>query len=286
MKTLLSCALLLLLLAPARAAEPWFDHVLISNDDGIDDPRLVVLVQAFAAVSRVTVIAPLENCSGSSNYCSVFRRKEIVVEPRDLGPNVTAWGVDGFPGDCMLFAFETLLVDDLPDLVVSGVNSGPNLADAWIASGTLGVARLAANNGVPALALSALDRRDADMMAAVPAWAVELACSDAVRDLADGGYLSVNFPRVAPDDIRGVKWTGVGERIFHDAFDPGEPDAEGRVKWTLRYWTDDGDQPADADVPAYRAGWITVSPMRVGDLDADVLHAPPVLPDWNPEAVR
>ena len=283
----LACVLLLVLLAPLGAgAAPWFEHVLISNDDGIDDPRLVALVHAFAGVARVTVVAPLENCSGSSNYCSVFQRQELIAEPRDLGPNVTAWALDGFPGDCMLLALETLLADDLPDLVVSGVNSGPNLADAWIASGTLGVARLAANRGLPALALSALHARDAAMLAAVPAWAVELACSDAVRDLPDGAYLSVNFPRAAVDEVKGVKWAGLGARIFHDAFEPGVPDAFGRVVWTLKWWTDDGVQPVDGDVALYRDGWIVVTPLRVGDLDAEVLLAPPALPGWHPEDAR
>ncbi len=280
---LLLLGIALVVAAPAPAADaPWFDHVLVSNDDGIDDPRLIALAQAFAKVARVTVVAPLANCSGSSNYCSVFQGKALTVEPRDLGPGITAYGVDGFPGDCMLLALETLLADDLPDLVVSGVNSGPNLADAWIASGTLGVARLAANRGLPALALSALDDHEPAMLAAVPAWSVDLAASATVRDLPDGAYLSVNFPKMEMGEIKGVRWTGHGRRIFHDAYTPGEPDADGRVIGTLNWWTEDGDQPPDQDVALYRDGWITVSPMRVGDLDEKALSSPPVLPDWRP----
>lgn len=267
---------------PAASPDPWFSRVLITNDDGVDSPRLATLARAFAEVAEVVVVAPLDNCSGSTNYVSAFQRGEVAVEPRDLGPGIEAWGVDGFPGDCVLLALTGLMADAPPDLVVSGINSGPNLADAYLASGTIGAARLAAQENIPALALSNLDLDDPSMLEAVPRWCVQLAMSEAVQALGPRGYLSVNFPDGPADRVRGVCWASLGGKVFHDRFEPAGLDDRGRAVWRQRWWFDEGpDQPAAGDVARQREGWITVSPLRLNDLDADVLGAAPALPVWT-----
>lgn len=282
---LLRLLLLLCLAWPAAAASrdaaaPWFDTVLLTNDDGVDDPRLHALARAMAATgARTVVVAPRENRSGSGSYVSVFARKSLAVEPRDLGPGIEAWAVDGFPGDAVLWALLQLLRDDPPDLVLSGINSGPNLADGWIASGTIGAARLAAHEGVPAVAFSGLSRRDTLRMRTVPAWCAELAASDLVRDLPSGHYLNVNFPMDPERPIQGVAWCPPGARIFHDRFTGGEPDAHGRAVWNLEWRIEDGEQPEGGDVDLHREGWITVTPMRVGD--PLPTGKAPDLPDWR-----
>lgn len=280
---LLTVVLLLAAFSTAVAsATPWFDHVLVTNDDGIHNPRLIALAEAFAQVTRVTVVAPLENCSGSTNYVSAFQRHEVALEPVDMGDGITAWGVDGFPGDCVILATSGFLPDDPPDLIVSGVNSGPNLADAYLASGTIGAARLAAQQGIPAIAFSNLKPDDASMMDAVPRWCVALASTDAVRDLEPGEYLTVNFPRGPASEVQGVRWAGLGAQVFYDAFELAEVGDDGRQVWKQRWWFEDGDQPADGDVALQRSGWITVTPMRLGDEDAGRLEAGGALPDWRP----
>ncbi len=274
--------LLILLLCPAAAlaGTPWFQRVLITNDDGVDTPQIAALARAFAEVCEVTVVAPLANCSGSTNYISAFRDPEVAVEPRDLGPGIAAWGVDGFPGDCVLLALTGMMVDAPPDLVISGVNSGPNLADAYLASGTLGAARLGTQLGVPAIAFSNLDDQDVAMQAAVAHWCVELASSGAARGMTAGQYLSVNFPDGPPQKVRGVQWAGPGHQVFHDAFKKAGLDEQGRRIWKQHWWFDDGTQPEGSDVALQRAGWITVTPMRLGDLDRERMQRAGALPKW------
>ena len=261
-------ALLCLNAAPAAAEKtPWFGRILISNDDGIDNPRLMALVEAFAPHCEVWVVAPLENCSGSSNYCSAFSRRVMAVEPRDLGPGVRAWGVDGYPTDCVIFALTTLMKDTPPDLVLSGVNSSPNLSDAWLASGTIGVVRTAAHMGVPAVAFSGL-REDAAMMEAVGDWAYRFCLSDEVRGLDGAAYLSVNIPRTSPDEIAGVRWAPPAAPTYFNWFEPDGEDESGRALWRLR-WRRDNDRPIDTDQGLHNAGYITVTPLRVGEYDAE-----------------
>ena len=281
---------LLLVAAGAAAASsaapgepPWFTRVLIANDDGIDDPRLKVLVDAFAPHCEVWVVAPLENRSGCSNYCSAFSRKLLSVEPRDFGEGVRAWGVDGYPVDCVILAVTTLMKDSPPDIVLSGVNSSPNLADGWLASGTIGVVRTAAHRGYRAVAFSGL-REDPDMMAAVGDWAYAFCRGDLVRDMDKDTYLTVSFPRVSPDEIAGVRLARRAHTTYFNWFDPDGVDDLGREQWRLRY-TRDYDQPAGTDQQLYNDNFIAVTPMRVGEFDDDAYDAlsarPVALPDWS-----
>jgi 5'-nucleotidase len=280
-RRILVLVLLIVGVSTAGAEAPWYQRVLITNDDGIDNPRLRAVAEAFARVAEVVVVAPLGNCSGSTNYVSAFQRGEMAVEERNWGPGITAWGVDGFPGDCVLLAVTGLLADAPPDLVISGVNSGPNLADAHLASGTIGAARLAAQHGLPAIAFSNLDPDDPTMVAAVPLWCVRLAGSPVTAAMEPGQYLTVNFPDGPADRVQGVCWAPPGNQVFHDRFEPAGRDSLGRPLWRQRWWFDDGgDQPPDGDVARQRAGWITVTPMRLGDLDTRRLDAAAPLPPW------
>jgi len=269
--------------AAAPDDTPWFTRVLIANDDGVDNPRLKVLVDAFAPHCEVWVVAPLENRSGCSNYCSAFSKKLLSVEPRDFGEGVRAWGVDGYPADCVILALTTLMKDSPPDIVLSGVNSSPNLADSWLASGTIGIVRTAAHRGFRAVAFSGL-REDPEMMAAVGAWALEFCRSDLVRGMGKDAYLTVSFPRVAPDEIAGARLARRAHTTYFNWFDPDGTDEQGREQWRLRY-TRDYDQPAGTDQQLYNENFIAVTPMRVGEFDDgayDALSAQPVeLPGWS-----
>ena len=283
LRPMLFVVVIILITSASPAATPWFSRVLVTNDDGIDDPRLHALARAFADVAEVVVVAPSENCSGSSNYVSVFSERELTAAPYDMGEGITAWVVEGFPGDCVLLALETIMKDAPPDLLVSGVNAGPNLADAWIASGTIGVARLAAHAGLPAVAFSNLTPDAPSMMAAVPQWCVALAATDAVRDLPAGGYLNVNFPRCAADEVAGVVWAGIGDPIFHDTFETGVLGEDGRTTWKLKWWMDrEGPQPDEGDVARHRANYVTVTPMQIGDFKGVLpLEKAAGLPSWT-----
>ena len=124
-------------------------RILLVNDDGIDAPGIAVTEKLMAARGHeVWVVAPLKQQSGKSR--SITLHDEIRVHEQ----GVQRFAIDGTPVDCILFALTNLMANALPDLVVSGINVGANLAEDVSYSGTCGAALEAASCGVPALAIS------------------------------------------------------------------------------------------------------------------------------------
>jgi 5'-nucleotidase len=116
--------------------------VLITNDNGIEDVKIVELARAFSEIAETYVVAPLEDRSGSTHYLTVTQRGSFRVERRQIGKGIHAYAVDGFPADCVVLALTGIMKDSPPDLVISGINGGPNLGKDWLFSGTIGAARV------------------------------------------------------------------------------------------------------------------------------------------------
>lgn len=179
-----------------RKTSTWPKKVLIINDDGIQDTKIVELARAFSKVADTYVVAPMQNCSGSSNYVSVFTKYTLKVEEHQLGQGIHAYGVDGYPADCVLLSLGGFMRDDPPDLVISGINDGPNLAFDWMFSGTIGAAEVAAFFGVPALAISGCKEDIPGSLKAITQWVVRLSQSEVVKHLKSGQYLTVSIPQL------------------------------------------------------------------------------------------
>ena len=189
---------------------PWPKRVLIVNDDGLDEPGLRALVEAFAAEGDIEtfVAAPRQNQSGTSAHASIFQSRGLEATPREFVEGVTAWEVDGYPADCVLFALWGPMRDNPPDLILSGLNSGTNLGWAWAVSGTVGAARTGALMGVPSMSLSGFDDNDPEAVTRIPAWCVALARSQVAQRLQPQQFLAISFPRLPMDEIKGVRVTG------------------------------------------------------------------------------
>ena len=260
----------------SHAKADWPNKVLITNDNGITDPKIVALARAFSHVAETVVVAPLADQSGTSNHVSLGQDRPLVaVEKRDLGEGIVAYALDGYPADCVFWAVTGLLRESPPDLVVSGINGGPNLGPDWIGSGTIGAARLAAFGGFPAIAVSGLDDDHSEAVAAATKWVVSLAQSTIVRGLESGQYLTVSIPRIPPENIRGVQ---VVERapILLAGVPTFEPDtttseSAGKQTWVIKPPTQQGFELV-GDIAAYRSDYIAVVPMRVDEHDYDLLE--------------
>ncbi len=279
--------------APAQAqSTDWPRSVLFTNDDGIAAEGLLALVREFAPLVETRVSAPLDNRSGSTNYISAIANRTLEVEPRDLGPGVTAYAVAGYPADAVVFALRGWLAENPPDLVISGVNTGPNLSADWNLSGTVGAAQIAAFLGVPAIAVSGYREEDPETLAALARWLVELTRTNLVRDLGPGEYLTVSVPRIPASQIRGVEIVRRGPRPWSIELAPsaGPASLPGRQVWSLSFAQRESAPPPGTDLHAYRAGYIAIVPMRADEDDHGALERlaaqPPALPAWLPEVGR
>lgn len=282
----------LLLLGPAKPLvaqeQDWPRKVVITNDDGIDDDGLTALAYAFASVAETYVIAPMENRSGSTSYVSAIANRYLEVERRELGAGITAYAVDGYPADAVVFALAGLLAEDPPDLVISGINNGANLSDDALLSGTVGAARIAAFAGVPALAVSG-HNNEPQTLATIARWVVELSRTALVRDLEPRQFLTVSVPRVPASEITGVEVVRRGPWPTTVSFGRSDQPAgaPGRERWDLSFGARSVTPPPGTDLYVYGQNRIAIVPVRVDEHDYELLDellgSPPSLPAWPPQ---
>lgn len=258
--------------APQTPGATFPSRILITNDNGIDDVKIVELARAFARVpgTEVYVVAAATDRSGTSNFLGATAERIFRVERRDLGPGIEAWALDGYPADCVIFALTGPLSDRLPDVVVSGINGGPNLADDWFGSGTIGAARTAAYFGVPAVAVSGLNDGDPDAVRVAASWVVRLVRSSMVASLEAPQYLTVSLPVVPPSEIRGARITERARGLMWGASSPVDGDAQvgATAEWRLEIEVDPRMAGEGTDVRAVLDGYIAIVPMRVNEFDA------------------
>lgn len=230
-------------------------NILISNDDGVLAQGLGILAEACSTLGKVTVVAPDREQSGTSHSLTLHR--PLRATRRADG----AYQVDGTPTDCVLLALGALMPDK-PDFVISGVNHGPNMGEDVLYSGTVAAAFEGLAAGIPSVAVSYgsfdLEHLDSyrsrlqDLLADVVA----------VSDFPKETLLNVNLPAITAAQVKGVKVTHLGSRVFHEEIarmkDPWGRDifwiGGGHVTWS---------GGADSDFQAVRDGYISVTPLHV-----------------------
>jgi len=257
----------------AFAGEPI--HVLVSNDDGIDAPGIEAIAAVIAAdpAYRVTVVAPARQQSVSGH--GLITRSEIKVVEHAEVAGCTAWSVDATPATVARVALTALLVEDFPDLVISGINRGENDGlGAWT-SGTVAVAREGALAGIPSIAVSLqLDWSDPQPdFEAAARWAKPVV--DAVRDngLPPGVYLNLNVP-IDTEAIKGFRIARMGLDLSEEArYVMARADSDG-TRWYTSRWKPPLETTPGGDSHALANGWVTISPL---DLDQTGEGAFPLL---------
>lgn len=229
-------------------------RILLSNDDGYQAPGLVCLAEALAGLATVTVVAPERDRSGASN--SLTLEDPLRVQQ---APNGFTY-VDGTPTDCVHLAI-TGLLDEEPDMVIAGINSGPNLGDDVLYSGTVAAAMEGRFLGLPAMAVSLALGEGGHYGTA--ARVVEALLETMSRNpIPADTILNVNVPDVPLGALQGFEVTRLGnrhraERVVRATDPRGRP----------IYWIGPPGAEQDAgpgtDFFAVRAGRISVTPMQV-----------------------
>jgi 5'-nucleotidase len=259
----------LLLFVTAAEAADRRPRILLSNDDGIDAPGLLAVYAELAPLGEVTVAAPAENQSGVGHGITYIEPIMVkVIEPlvRGEGGQGPWYRIAARPATCVRLALTTLL-KERPDIVVSGINRGDNAGLTIYISGTLGAAREAAFDGIPAVAasLETSTRMDYAPGAAVTA---RIASEVLKRGLPQGTFLSVNLP-AAP--ITGIKVVPHSLKAGVDRYERRENPRHEVYYWN--FWTEPVDPDPRTDVGAIRQGFVAVTPLRIDVNDKGAIAA-------------
>lgn len=242
-------------------APPDRPLVLLTNDDGIDAFGLAALAAALDGLGTLAVVAPTQEQSAVGHAITVRDPVRAHAWPYEsTSGEVWALAVTGTPADCVKLACQKLL-PRCPDLVVSGINQGPNTAVNVIYSGTVSAATEAAILGMPALAVSLCSWDPHADFEAAGRYARRLAERVLADGLAPGILLNVNVPDLSYDDIRGIEITRQArarwEEEFHERRDPMD-----RPYYWLGGEFINLDEGPDTDLAAIDAGFVSVTPLQ------------------------
>ena len=235
-------------------------RILLTNDDGINAKGMGVLRRIAAAISDdVWVVAPASEQSAVSRCVSLHNP----VHAKKLEDKV--YSVSGSPTDCVIVAIRDLLKDHKPDLVLSGVNRGQNLAEDVTFSGTVAGALQGMEMGVPSIALSLA--RGFQGARSLPWETAEAHGAKLIKDLLKTGWpenvvLSVNFPDTAPNAVKGTQITRQGARDYEmQGIDKRDHPRGGHYYW-LTYGAGLSNPPQGTDLRAIYDGYISVTPLH------------------------
>lgn len=241
-------------------------RILISNDDGVDAEGLALLERAASTLcDDVWVVAPEREQSGAGHSLSLHKplRLRQVAARR--------FAVDGTPTDAVLVGVMEVLKDKRPDLMLSGINRGSNLAEDVTYSGTVSAAMEATLLEIPAIAFSNQLKGPVDW--AVPAhYAARLIETLAMADIAHDRLLNVNFPAVPLAAVKGVRACPQGRRKLDDNLDR-RTDPQGRPYiWIGGQRTEPFRNPPASDIAMISEGYITVTPLSLDMTDHRMLE--------------
>jgi 5'-nucleotidase len=233
--------------------------ILVTNDDGVDSPGLSALARALRTIDDVCVVAPNRNWTAAGHTKTLdrpLRVKEITLP----GTRIPAYSSDGSPSDCVALAFLGLATER-PRLVVSGINTGPNMGSDVTYSGTVSAAMEGVVSGVPAIAVSLADYFEWDFVYAAH-FAARLAKRVLVAELDPEVLLNVNVPRGRRHDIKGVQVTRLGRREYRDELIRRQ-DPFGRDYYWIGGGPPGGEGEPGTDLHAVAAGYVSVTPIQI-----------------------
>jgi 5'-nucleotidase len=232
-------------------------NILVVNDDGYQAPGLDILVRALSVFGTVYVSAPKTHQSAKSHAISIRSRIETFFSEPKVGSQALLV-VDGTPADATRLGLKIFDVDF--DLVVSGINSGQNIAKDILYSGTVAAAMEAKILGVDAIAISAPNTDLPYLFDET----IKLFDELIEAKLYEGpGILNINFPKDFYKRPKGVKMTTMGNRFQHAEYVKSErPDVFHIKSSTIEYQEDD-----DSDVAAFDDGYISITPLQIDRTD-------------------
>ena len=228
-------------------------HILISNDDGYKSKGIEVLINELKKIAQITVVAPSRNRSGASSSLSLDRSIKVTKKEDSF------YFLSGTPTDCVHIAL-TGLMQTLPDMVISGINHGPNLGDDTIYSGTVAAAIEGYLLDIPSFAISmgSVNPKHFETAAKVTSDLIKLYNK---KKVSSASLLNINVPDIPYDELKGLEVTRLGKR--HAAEKAME---KKHTQKESLYWIGEVGQPNDGgpgtDFYALKNNLVSISPIH------------------------
>ncbi|HJV97158.1 MAG TPA: 5'/3'-nucleotidase SurE [Albitalea sp.] len=242
-------------------------RILIANDDGYLAPGLAALVQACEGLGELDIVAPEQNASGTSNSLTLNRPLSVFTAANGIRY------INGTPSDCVHIAL-TGMLEQRPDLVVSGINQGANMGDDTLYSGTVAAAMEGFLFGIPAIAFSQCDKGWAHLDAA--ARVARSVIEQVIRERPAHApfLLNVNIPNRADADRLPREITRLGRRHASEAV-IRQINPRGETVYWIGAAGDAREAGEGTDFHATANGRVSITPLHVDLTD----HA--ALPQWR-----
>ncbi|PKL74371.1 MAG: 5'/3'-nucleotidase SurE [Candidatus Melainabacteria bacterium HGW-Melainabacteria-1] len=253
-------------------------RILISNDDGYHAPGIRCLANQLAELGHEVFVGAPDRERSTTGHCLTLHKPLRAEEVTELySPHVAkAWMINGTPCDAAKLAMNMLLDINTLDVIVSGINRGPNLGTDVIYSGTVSAAVEGAIRAIPAIAVS-LDSFD-DLHYETAARYV----GEALEQIHWEAFprhmiLNINVPAVAYEQLAGVRVTKLGLHRFRDVFEKRE-DLRGKTYYWQTGVVENREESPDSDVFAVREGYVSVTPIHYDMTRYDFIGS---LQEWS-----
>ena len=241
-------------------------RILITNDDGYQAEGILALAKALKDIADIVVVAPMSEMSGTSSSITIYNPLRFKVIDNDLGIDIFA--VNGTPVDSVKLGLSKLIQGKI-DLVISGINNGPNIAMNTCYSGTVGAAIEGAIWGIPSIAVSIGGYRDLDYE--TPAMFMRDYVQKLDLSIIDkGSLLNINVPNIPYKDIKGYKYTSISTHSYLNNYEERADTFRDNYYWLSDY-EKEGTHEDDSDVVALDLGYVSISPMKASLVDDRLL---------------
>ncbi len=243
-------------------------NILLTNDDGVNAKGIIALFDVLSEKHNAFIIAPSDERSGSSNAMTFKNNFKIVTISKNI------FAMDAFPADCVNMGLRGNIIPKA-DIVISGINHGPNLGDDIYFSGTVGGARVACIYGVPAIAISMNRTGDSEYFEDASKFLLNYIEKYYLYFNNKCLFLNINYPDLPENKILGVRYPSLGKRRYNDSYkvlDKGDKEMNvqfnyGNIMGPMKDET--------SDISELEKGYITITPLTLDCTDYEFLKSIP-----------
>lgn len=241
-------------------------NILITNDDGINAVGIRILAKELSKIGKVTVVAPDSERSASGH--SITLHAPLRVTKSNIDKDIEGYMISGTPSDCVKIALESIL-EEKPDLVVSGINNGPNLGTDVLYSGTVSAAIEGAIHNIKSIAISVSYGEDKMNYEGAKHFSCNLVKS--ILELEKGLIFNINVPSLNQEDIKGALITELGIRKYNNKYIKRE-DPMGKSYYWLAGELIDIKNKNTSDIKAIEDKFISITPIHFDLTDYNLLN--------------